>query len=94
LASSVPFDSARAFGEHHVNEHFVLVTLALLIFSASLVAQDTVSAKLALTPPMGWNSWNKFACNVSEDMIREMADGMVKSGMKDAGYQYVVIDDC
>jgi alpha-galactosidase len=70
------------------------VTLALLIFSASLVAQDTVSAKLALTPPMGWNSWNKFACNVSEDMIREMADGMVKSGMKDAGYQYVVIDDC
>ncbi len=72
----------------------VLVMLAPLVFTASLVAQDTVSAKLALTPPMGWNSWNKFACNVSEDMIREMADAMVKSGMKDAGYQYVVIDDC
>ena len=72
----------------------VLVMLALLIFTASLVAQDTVSAKLALTPPMGWNSWNKFACNVSEDMIKEMADAMVKSGMKDAGYQYLVIDDC
>ena len=43
---------------------------------------------------MGWNSWNKFGCNVSEDLIRQMADAMVKSGMKDAGYQYVVIDDC
>jgi alpha-galactosidase len=49
---------------------------------------------LALTPPMGWNSWNKFGCNVSEDMIKGMADAMVSSGMKDAGYQYVVIDDC
>src|SRR5499427_3366350 len=49
---------------------------------------------LALTPPMGWNSWNKFGCNVSEDMIKGMADAMVSSGMKDAGYEYVVIDDC
>jgi alpha-galactosidase len=49
---------------------------------------------LASTPPMGWNSWNKFACNVSEDLIRQIAAAMVTSGMKDAGYQYVVIDDC
>jgi alpha-galactosidase len=49
---------------------------------------------LARTPPMGWNSWNKFACNVSEDLIKQAADAMVSSGMKDAGYQYVVIDDC
>ena len=49
---------------------------------------------LALTPPMGWNSWNKFACNVDEALIRRTADAMVSSGMKDAGYQYVVIDDC
>ena len=49
---------------------------------------------LALTPPMGWNSWNKFGCNVDERLIRETADAMVSSGMKDAGYQYVVIDDC
>jgi len=49
---------------------------------------------LALTPPMGWNSWNKFGCNVDENMIRGMADAMVSSGMKDAGYEYVVIDDC
>ncbi|MBN2274023.1 MAG: glycoside hydrolase family 27 protein [Bacteroidales bacterium] len=49
---------------------------------------------LAPTPPMGWNSWNHFACNVDEKLIRETADAMVSSGMKDAGYQYVNIDDC
>jgi len=49
---------------------------------------------LAATPPMGWNSWNKFQCNVSDALIRGMADAMVTSGMKDAGYEYVVIDDC
>jgi len=49
---------------------------------------------LASTPPMGWNSWNKFGCNVSEDLIRQIADAMLASGMKDAGYQYVVVDDC
>ncbi len=49
---------------------------------------------LAKTPPMGWNSWNKFGCNVSESLIRSAADSLVSSGLKDAGYQYVVIDDC
>ncbi len=49
---------------------------------------------LALTPPMGWNSWNKFACNVDEKLIREVADAMVSTGMKDAGYTYINIDDC
>jgi alpha-galactosidase len=55
---------------------------------------DALDNGLAKTPPMGWNSWNKFACNVSESLIKEMADTMVRSGMKDAGYQYIVIDDC
>ena len=50
--------------------------------------------QLAKTPPMGWNSWNKFACNVSEKLIMQMADEMISSGMQDAGYEYVVIDDC
>jgi alpha-galactosidase len=43
---------------------------------------------------MGWNSWNKFACDVSEQLIREIADAMVSSGLRAAGYQYVNIDDC
>ncbi len=63
----------------------------------SLRGQDappSVSHGLAMTPPMGWNSWNHFACNVDEKLIRETADSMVASGMRDAGYQYLVIDDC
>lgn len=73
-----------------------LVVCGVLLVASPLSAQQnsSISKSLALTPPMGWNSWNKFACNVSEDMIRQMADAMVKSGMKDAGYQYIVIDDC
>jgi len=68
------------------------VPLCLLAFSAMpLRALDNGLAK---TPPMGWNSWNKFGCDVSEQLIRSVADAMISSGLKDAGYQYVVIDDC
>jgi len=49
---------------------------------------------LAATPPMGWNSWNKFACNVNEQLIRETADALVRTGLRDAGYRYVNLDDC
>jgi alpha-galactosidase len=48
---------------------------------------------LAKTPPMGWNSWNKFTERVSDKMVRDMADAIVSSGMRDAGYIYVNIDD-
>jgi len=64
----------------------------LLLACAGLV--PALDNGLARTPPMGWNSWNKFACNVSESLIKSAADAMVSSGMKDAGYEYVVIDDC
>jgi len=49
--------------------------------------------RLALTPPMGWNSWNFFQANISEQIIRDIADAMVESGMRDAGYEYLVLDD-
>lgn len=49
---------------------------------------------LAPTPPMGWNSWNTFGWNISEELIRTTADYIAESGLKDAGYEYVVIDDC
>jgi alpha-galactosidase len=71
--------------------------LLIALFAAPAAAQGPApraSDALAPTPPMGWNSWNKFGCDVSERLIRETADAMVASGMKDAGYQYVVIDDC
>jgi alpha-galactosidase len=68
--------------------------LLTLIFFTLAAAQDPGGTSLAQTPPMGWNSWNKFACNVSEQLIRETADAVVATGMRDAGYQYVNIDDC
>ena len=49
---------------------------------------------LALTPPMGWNSWNHFADRVDDTIIREAADALVKSGLAAAGYTYINIDDC
>jgi alpha-galactosidase len=70
-----------------------LVVIAAIMFSI-LGASAQKYDQLAKTPPMGWNSWNKYGCNVSETLIMGMADAMVSSGMKDAGYEYVVIDDC
>ena len=49
---------------------------------------------LAPTPPMGWNSWNKFQAEIDETLVRETADAFVDTGMREAGYRYVVIDDC
>jgi alpha-galactosidase len=67
--------------------------LIILSWAAGVNAQEQRDSQ-AQTPPMGWNSWNKFACNVSEDLIKSVTDAVASNGMKDAGYQYVVIDDC
>jgi alpha-galactosidase len=73
----------------------LLVRAALALSLAGIGAPVARAADvLAPTPPMGWNSWNKFGCQVSEKRIREAADTLVSSGMKAAGYSYVVIDDC
>lgn len=71
-----------------------VVVLCFAALSCSLLLAQSDLATLAPTPPMGWNSWNKFGCDVSEQLLRETADAMVSSGMKAAGYQYVNIDDC
>ncbi len=49
---------------------------------------------IVATPPMGWNSWNTFASNINEELIYQMADKMVEDGYLEAGYEYLVIDDC
>ena len=68
-------------------------TAALTILAFSL-GGTRLDNRLARTPPMGWNSWNHFGCDVSERLIEEEADAIAASGMRDAGYRYVVIDDC
>ena len=66
------------------------IIIVLVMAAMPGFAQKT---EVALTPPMGWNSWNKFGGKISEKIIMEMADAMVSSGMKEAGYEYIVIDD-
>ena len=67
--------------------------LACLVAAPLASAQNAVGSPVALTPPMGWNSWNYFAGKVTEKDIRDSADRIVATGMKDAGYVYVNIDD-
>ena len=61
---------------------------------AILPSAFALTNNLALTPPMGWNSWNEFACGVDETIVRAEADAMVANGMAAAGYQFINIDDC
>lgn len=70
-----------------------LVGIAVLALAPALVSAEKFEG-LALTPPMGWSSWNEFGCDVDERLIRETAAAMVSSGMRDAGYEFVNIDDC
>jgi alpha-galactosidase len=75
----------------------VLSCLALISFIAPALALNDGQCR---TPPMGWSSWNWFRCSntqhgqLNSTMVLQMADAMISSGMKDAGYQYVNIDDC
>ena len=66
---------------------------SLIFLSAFLQLHAQKFEGLALTPPMGWNSWNTFQTNISEKLVKETADKMVSTGMKDAGYIYLVLDD-
>jgi alpha-galactosidase len=70
---------------------FVMIMILAGVFASRAQAQET---KVALTPPMGWNSWNHFACHITEDIVRQQAHAMATNGMKEAGYVYVNIDDC
>ena len=73
-----------------------LCLAALALASMAAAAQSSSSAsstKVAQTPPMGWNSWNYFHRNVTDQDVRNAADALVSSGMRDAGYIYVNIDD-
>lgn len=71
-----------------------IIAFTLLIALPMLGMNAQKWEGLAETPQMGWNSWNKFAGNINEQMIRDMADAMVKEGLLDAGYIYLNMDDC
>ncbi len=75
----------------------ILSIAVVAMFATSAFAQQSTTttdrARLAPTPPMGWMTWNLFKGNISEQLIKETADAMVESGLRDAGYKYVFIDD-
>jgi alpha-galactosidase len=78
---------------------FALICTAILIVplfapNGTSTIAHAESNGLALTPPMGFNDWNAFACNVTEAKIKQAADFMVSSGLKALGYNYVNVDDC
>jgi hypothetical protein len=68
----------------------ILIVLVTAIVGCAMAADST----LAVAPPMGWNSWNRFACKVTAEDVRTAADALASNGMKAAGYVYVNIDDC
>ncbi|KAF1886405.1 hypothetical protein Lal_00045637 [Lupinus albus] len=65
-----------------------------MIMSKEHVRRNLLDNGIGLTPPMGWNSWNHFGCNINEDIIRQTADALVSTGLAALGYQYINIDDC
>jgi alpha-galactosidase len=78
----------------------IICSFFMVAFSLSTSSQGNVIAQkstkyndLALTPPMGWNSWNTFETNIDENLVKETADKMVASGLAAAGYTYIVLDD-
>lgn len=68
-----------------------IVFLLLFLTSLNVFAQKFEG--LALTPQMGWNSWNKFGTDINEQMVKEMADALVSTGLRDAGYNHILLDD-
>jgi len=73
---------------------FFMLFMAIFAFGLNVHNAYAINNGLAVTPPMGWNDWNKYGCSISDSLIRQQANAMVSSGMKAAGYQYINIDDC
>ncbi len=68
------------------------LTLTFLVFILVICHAQKFEG-LAYTPPMGWNSWNTFKTNINEQLVKDIVDKIVEEGLKDAGYEYVVLDD-
>ncbi|KMT16789.1 hypothetical protein BVRB_2g042760 [Beta vulgaris subsp. vulgaris] len=85
---------ARPLQDNFNDNKLVFTSTFNNIFDTSKYGKVQLFNGLALTPQMGWNSWNFFACNINETVIKETADALVSTGLADLGYVYVNIDDC
>jgi hypothetical protein len=75
-----------------IKSSIVIACLAAMMGSLAMSADEVIKPRLAATPPMGWNSWEAFRKELDENAIHAQVDAMVKLGLRDAGYIYVVID--
>ncbi|OAL51497.1 glycoside hydrolase [Pyrenochaeta sp. DS3sAY3a] len=71
-----------------------LIHELLVLSTAVYTGVQAINNGLAITPPMGWNNWNSFGCDVSEDLLLTTSEQIISLGLRDLGYQYVVLDDC
>lgn len=81
---------------NNMRRAFFFIAVVAMMATSAFAQQPTATTergKLAPTPPMGWMTWNMFKGDISEQLIKETADAMVESGLRDAGYKYVFIDD-
>jgi len=81
-------------GEKSIINSFRHSGVLLILCGALIAPARAQNSMLGATPPMGWNSWNHFHCNVSDAVVRASADAIASNGMKAAGYVYINIDDC
>ncbi len=72
----------------------ILLTASNKLEKSSRKFTIVVGDEIALTPPLGWNSWNCFACAIDQDKVKSAADAMINSGLADHGWSYINIDDC
>ncbi len=97
VAASASVASVAVAGKKIKEKTFCPICSAKKLINSTRISQCTERGYdngVALTPPMGWSSWNLFRHRISEELIKEIADAMEKSGLADCGYRYVNIDDC
>jgi len=96
LPQGLELDASTGFitgNVKEVGEYTVKLTAENEFGTTTSTLTIKIGDLLALTPPMGWNSWNTFTDQITDSLVRQIADSMVSTGMRDMGYQYVNIDD-
>ncbi|GIL89215.1 hypothetical protein Vretimale_18589 [Volvox reticuliferus] len=94
LALNVIFRMRMQFMQDHSFRANMRSAYVLFVMICAVKFAASLDNGVGKTPAMGWNSWNYFRCNINETIIRQVADAIAASGLKDAGYTYVNIDDC
>lgn len=98
VRADAPAEVVRAWSSRMASLRGILARVVLIGFCLAVVLSDAKAeaqnVRLAITPPMGWNTWYAFGCKITEAQVRAEADAMVANGMKAAGYDYVNLDDC